>query len=46
MGRFGTTSKGNRVSLGGDENVLNLIMVMTVQLGEYAKTIELYALNR
>ena len=31
------TAKGHRVSLGGDENVLKLIMVLVEQLCQYTK---------
>lgn len=37
MGGLGATAKRSRVSFLGDETVLNLIVVMVVQLGEYTK---------
>lgn len=39
------TDKGDRFSLGGDENVLILIVVMTAQLCEYTKITDVCTLN-
>lgn len=43
--KWGQTGNGNRLSFWGDENVLNLIVVMAAQLCEHLKTAESYALK-
>lgn len=38
-------AKGSGVSLGSDENVLKLSVVMVTELGEHTKNLEVYTLN-
>lgn len=46
MGKWGVTTNGYRISFGGDENVLELIMVMVEQCVTMLKTNEPYTLNQ